>query len=191
MPDVFDTAKESKPTLDLYGKSEFAKGCLIARRLVERGVRMVQLSHSISGYDIAWDTGHGDIKGGHAHLARECDQGIAGLIQDLKLRGLLDETLVIWGGEFGRAPTSEGQKGRDHDHYGFTVWMAGGGVKGGQVIGSTNPKGEHPQDRPLDPNDLLATIYRFLGIDHEAMVEDNSGRPIPLIPGGTAIEELL
>ena len=82
VPDVFDTAKESKPTLDLYGKSEFAKGCLIARRLVKRGVRMVQLSHSISGYDIAWDTGHGDIKGGHAHLARECDQGIAGFRVD-------------------------------------------------------------------------------------------------------------
>ncbi|MCP4888076.1 MAG: DUF1501 domain-containing protein, partial [Planctomycetaceae bacterium] len=126
VPDAFNTESETKPTLEMYGKSEFAKGCLLARRLVERGVRMVQLSHSIDGYDIAWDTGHGDIKGGHARLAQACDQGIAALLQDLKQRGLLDETLVIWGGEFGRAPTSEGQKGRDHDHYGFTVWMAGG-----------------------------------------------------------------
>jgi len=180
VPDVFDTAQESKPTLDLYGKSEFAKGCLIARRLVERGVRMVQLSHSISGYDIAWDTGHGDIKGGHAHLARECDQGIAGLIQDLKLRGLLDETLVIWGGEFGRAPTSEGQKGRDHDHYGFTVWMAGGGVKPGFTYGATDEFGCSAVENPVHVHDLHATILHLMGLDHEKLTYRYSGRDFRL-----------
>ncbi|MCH8924391.1 MAG: DUF1501 domain-containing protein, partial [Planctomycetes bacterium] len=120
VPEAFDLSRETKITRDMYGVSEYAKGCLLARRLVERGVRMVQVSHSIDGYDIAWDTGHGDIVGGHAKLAKACDQGIAALIKDLKQRGMLDETLVIWGGEFGRAPTSEGKKGRDHDHYGFT-----------------------------------------------------------------------
>ena len=180
VPDVFDTAQESKPTLDLYGKSEFAKGCLIARRLVERGVRMVQLSHSISGYDIAWDTGHGDIKGGHAHLARECDQGIAGLIQDLKLRGLLDETLVIWGGEFGRAPTSEGQKGRDHDHYGFTVWMAGGGVKPGFTYGATDEFGCSAVENPVHVHDLHATILHLMGLNHEKLTYRYSGRDFRL-----------
>ena len=180
VPEVFDTSHETKPTQDLYGKSEFAKGCLIARRLVERGVRMVQLSHSISGYDIAWDTGHGDIKGGHAHLARECDQGIAGLIQDLKLRGLLDETLVIWGGEFGRAPTSEGQKGRDHDHYGFTVWMAGGGVKPGFTYGATDEFGCSAVKNRMHVHDLHATILHLMGLDHEKLTYRYSGRDFRL-----------
>ncbi len=111
VPDTFDLSRETKSTLDMYGTSEYAKGCLLARRLIERGVRAVQLSHSIDGYDIAWDTGHNDIAGGHKRLADACDQGIAALLTDLKQRGLLDETLVVWGGEFGRAPTSEGQKG--------------------------------------------------------------------------------
>ena len=141
VPDVFDISKESEATKKLYGESEFAKGCLIARRLVEQGVRVVQLNHSIDGYDIAWDTGHGDIKGGHARLAHACDQGIAALLKDLKGRGLLEDTLVVWGGEFGRAPTSEGAKGRDHDHYGYTVWMAGGGVKSGFSYGATDEFG--------------------------------------------------
>jgi hypothetical protein len=141
VPDAFDLSGETQETLDLYGDSEYAKGCLLARRLIERGVRVVQLSHSIDGYDIAWDTGHNEIKGGHAKLAKACDQGIAALIQDLKRRGLFDETLVIWGGEFGRAPTSEGKNGRDHDHYGFTTWLAGGGVKGGHTYGATDQFG--------------------------------------------------
>ena len=139
VPKAFDLQQETKKTLDMYGESEYAKGCLLARRLVERGVRMVQVSLSIDGYDIAWDTGHGDIAGGHAKLAKACDQGIAALLKDLKQRGMLDDTLVIWGGEFGRAPTSEGKKGRDHDHYGFTVWMAGGGVKPGALPESFVP----------------------------------------------------
>ncbi len=175
VPEAFDTASESQATLEMYGDSEYAKGCLLARRLVERGVRMVQISHSIDGYDIAWDTGHGDILH-HRELAHKCDQGIAALIRDLKQRGLLDETLVMWGGEFGRAPTSEGQTGRDHDHYGFTVWMAGGGVKPGFSYGATDEFGcSAVQDR-VHVHDLHATILHLMGLDHERLTYRYSGR---------------
>ena len=176
VPDVFDTSQESKTTLEMYGDSEYAKGCLLARRLVERGVRTVQLSHSIDGYDIAWDTGHGDIAGGHKRLADACDQGIAALIKDLKQRGLFDSTLVIWGGEFGRAPTSEGQKGRDHDHYGFTVWMAGGGVKPGFSYGATDEFGCTAVENRVHVHDLHATILHLMGLDHEKLTYRYSGR---------------
>ena len=180
VPDVFDTTQETQTTLDMYGNSEYAKGCLLARRLVERGVRMVQLSHSIDGYDIAWDTGHGDIAGGHKRLAQACDQGIAALIKDLKQRGLFDSTLVIWGGEFGRAPTSEGQKGRDHDHYGFTVWMAGGGVKSGLSYGSTDEFGCTAVENRVHVHDLHATILHLMGLDHERLTYRYSGRDFRL-----------
>ena len=180
VPDVFDTSQESKTTLEMYGDSEYAKGCLLARRLVERGVRTVQLSHSIDGYDIAWDTGHGDIVGGHKRLADACDQGIAALIKDLKQRGLFDSTLVIWGGEFGRAPTSEGQKGRDHDHYGFTVWMAGGGVKPGFSYGATDEFGCTAVENRVHVHDLHATILHLMGLDHEKLTYRYSGRDFRL-----------
>jgi len=179
VPDAFDTRHESKATLDLYGESEFAQGCLIARRLVERGVRMVQISHSVSGYDIAWDTGHGDIPH-HRELAHQCDQGIAGLIRDLKLRGLLEDTLILWGGEFGRAPTSEGTKGRDHDHYGFTVWMAGGGVKPGYTYGATDEFGCSAVTNRVHVHDLHATILHLMGLDHERLTYRYSGRDFRL-----------
>lgn len=180
VPDAFDLSQESKSTHDLYGGSEYSKGCLLARRLVERGVRMVQLNHSIDGYDIAWDTGHGDIVGGHKRLADACDQGIAALIRDLKQRGLLEETLVIWGGEFGRAPTSEGQKGRDHDHYGFTVWMAGGGVNPGFSYGSTCEFGLTAVENRVHVHDLHATILHLMGLDHEKLTYRYSGRDFRL-----------
>ena len=176
VPDVFDISKESEATKKLYGESEFAKGCLIARRLVEQGVRVVQLNHSIDGYDIAWDTGHGDIKGGHARLAHACDQGIAALLKDLKGRGLLEDTLVVWGGEFGRAPTSEGAKGRDHDHYGYTVWMAGGGVKSGFSYGATDEFGLTAVQDRMHVHDLHATILHLMGLDHEKLTYRYSGR---------------
>ena len=176
VPDVFDIDKESEATKKLYGESEFAKGCLIARRLVEQGVRVVQLNHSIDGYDIAWDTGHGDIKGGHARLAHACDQGIAALLKDLKGRGLLEDTLVVWGGEFGRAPTSEGAKGRDHDHYGYTVWMAGGGVKSGFSYGATDEFGLTAVHNRMHVHDLHATILHLMGLDHEKLTYRYSGR---------------
>jgi len=176
VPDVFDTTKETKATRDLYGDSEFAKGCLIARRLVERGVRVVQLSHSISGYDIAWDTGHGNIVDGHRELAVACDQGIAGLLKDLKSRGMLEDTLVVWGGEFGRAPTSEGAKGRDHDHYGYTVWMAGGGVKSGFSYGATDEFGCSAVENRVHVHDMHATILHLMGLDHKKLTYRYSGR---------------
>jgi hypothetical protein len=176
VPDAFDLADETQATLDMYGKEDYAKGCLLARRLIERGVRMVQLSHSIDGYDIAWDTGHGDIVGGHKRLADACDRGIAALLTDLKQRGLLEETLVIWGGEFGRAPTSEGQKGRDHDHYGFTVWMAGGGVKPGFSYGATDEFGLTAVENRVHVHDLHATILHLMGLDHKQLTYRYSGR---------------
>jgi hypothetical protein len=176
VPEAFDISGETKATLDMYGTSEYAKGCLLARRLIERGVRAVQLSLSIDGYDIAWDTGHDDIHGGHSRLALACDQGIAALIRDLKQRGLFDETLLVWGGEFGRAPTSEGQKGRDHDHYGYTVWLAGGGVKGGMAYGATDQFGCSAVENRVHVHDLHATILHLMGLDHEKLTYRYSGR---------------
>lgn len=192
VPEAFDVDRETPATLELYGKTEFAKGCLLARRLIERGVRCVQLSHSIDGYDIAWDTGHDDIVGGHKRLADACDQGIAALLIDLKQRGLLDETLVIWGGEFGRAPTSEGQKGRDHDHYGFTVWMAGGGVRGGMSYGATDEFGLSAIENRVHVHDLHATILHLMGIDHERLTYRHSGRDYRLTDvSGKVIHDII
>ncbi|MBB73950.1 MAG: sulfatase [Planctomycetaceae bacterium] len=192
VPDTFDLSRETRSTLDMYGTSEYAKGCLLARRLIERGVRAVQLSHSIDGYDIAWDTGHNDIAGGHKRLADACDQGIAALLTDLKQRGLLDETLVLWGGEFGRAPTSEGQKGRDHDHYGFTVWMAGGGVKPGFSYGATDVFGLTAVENRVHVHDLHATILHLMGLDHERLTYRYSGRDFRLTDvHGQVIQDVL
>jgi hypothetical protein len=191
-PEAFDLRKETAKTLEMYGDSEYAKGCLIARRLIERGVRCVQLSHSIDGYDIAWDTGHDDIAGGHKKLADACDRGIAALLCDLKQRGLFEETLVIWGGEFGRAPTSEGQKGRDHDHYGFTVWMAGGGVKGGVSYGATDEFGLSAVENRVHVHDLHATILHLMGLDHEKLTYRYSGRDYRLTDvSGTVVKDIL
>ena len=180
VPDVFNTSDEPQHIKEMYGNSEYGKGCLIARRLIERGVRVVQLSHSISGYDIAWDTGHNDIAGGHKALAVACDQGIAALIKDLKQRGLFEETLIVWGGEFGRAPTSEGAKGRDHDHYGFTVWLAGGGVKGGMSYGATDEFGLSAVENRTHVHDLHATILHLMGLDHERLTYRYSSRDFRL-----------
>ena len=192
VPEAFDLTGETKATLEMYGNEDYAKGCLLARRLIERGVRMVQLSHSIDGYDIAWDTGHSDIAGGHKRLADACDQGIAALLKDLKQRGLLDETLVIWGGEFGRAPTSEGQKGRDHDHYGFTVWMAGGGVKPGFSYGATDDFGLTAVENRVHVHDLHATILHLMGLDHTRLTYRYSGRDYRLTDvHGTVVKDII
>ena len=180
VPEAFDLSRESKTTREMYGDAEYARGCLLARRLIERGVRTVQLSHSLDGYDIAWDTGHGDIAGGHARLARACDQGIAALLTDLKQRGLWDETLVIWTGEFGRAPTSEGKKGRDHDHYGFTCWMAGGAVKPGLSYGATDEFGLTAIENRAHVHDLHATLLHTMGLDHTQLTYRYSGRDFRL-----------
>jgi len=172
---AFDVSRESKETLEMYGDGEFSNGCLIARRLVERGVRMVQLYY---GSGQPWDA-HGDIMD-HKRDAEKSDQGIGALITDLKERGLLDETLIVWGGEFGRTPGAQGAKGRDHHNTGFTVWLAGGGVKGGYIHGATDEVGEFAVEKRMSVHDLHATILHLMGIDHEELTYRYSGRDFRL-----------
>jgi uncharacterized protein (DUF1501 family) len=187
VPEAFDTSGESKQTLELYGDKRFGKGCLLARRLVERGVRMVQV---FGGNDIAWDT-HAKIAD-HRQRAEQVDQGMAALLIDLKQRGMLSDTLVIWGGEFGRAPTAEGTVGRDHNHYGFTVWMAGGGVKSGFTFGATDQFGCRAVRNRMHVHDLHATILHLMGLDHEQLTYRHSGRDFRLTDvHGTVAKEIL
>ncbi len=191
-PEAFDLSQETQTTLDLYGIQKepqrevrgersfggFREGCLLARRLSERGVRVVQVAF---GGDIPWDD-HEDIMN-HEYRARHCDQAIAGLLIDLKARGLLDETLVMWGGEFGRTPVNDisgGTPGRDHNHYGFTVWLAGGGVQGGMAYGATDEFGFQAIDKPMHVHDLHATILHAMGLDHEQLTYHYSGRDFRL-----------
>ena len=170
-PDAVDLSKETAETKALYGIDNdvtrpFGTQCLNARRLVERGVRFVQLYHGGGGD--GWDT-HGSNDSKHLRNGKQVDQPIAALITDLKARGLLDSTLVIWGGEFGRTPTSEGNDGRDHSPYGYTVWMAGGGIKGGTVYGSTDDFGFKAQENPVQVRDLHATILHLMGLQHDKL----------------------
>jgi hypothetical protein len=176
--EVVETAKETAATKKMYGldqpsTSEFGLRCLLARRMVERGVRFVQL---YCGDTNGWD-GHQDIEGNHGKLARQSDLPIAGLLTDLKSRGLLDSTLVIWGGEFGRTPMSEGSDGRDHNPHGFTMWMAGGGVKGGQILGKTDDIGLRAvgEDK-MHVHDVHATILKLLGFNHTQLTYRHNGR---------------
>ena len=162
--EAFDLANESRFTRQEYGDGEFASACLIARRLVERGVRVVQVYY---GDGQPWDD-HQDINK-HRDHARKSDRPIAALLKDLKARGLLEDTLVIWGGEFGRTPYSEGAKGRDHHSLGFSMWLAGGGVKGGFVHGATDELGMQAVDRRMHVHDLHATILHLMGLDHERL----------------------
>jgi hypothetical protein len=173
--ETFDLSKETKATREMYGTGQFADGCLMARRLVEKGVRMVQVFY---GDGQPWDD-HGDIAN-HAKLAKNVDQPIAALLKDLKSRGLLEDTLVLWGGEFGRTPTSEGAKGRDHNNHGFCVWLAGGGIKGGMTYGSTDEFGFAAVDQRMHVHDLHATILHLMGIDHEKLTYRYSGRDFRL-----------
>ena len=173
--DVFDLTKEAKVTRDMYGSGQFADSCLVARRLVERGVRMVQI---FTGDGQPWDD-HGDIKD-HAQKAKQVDQPIAALLKDLKQRGMLEDTLVLWGGEFGRTPTSEGAKGRDHNSHGFTVWLAGGGVKGGMTYGKSDEFGFAAAENKMHVHDLHATILHLMGLDHEKLTYRYSGRDFRL-----------
>ena len=179
--DAFDVSREPQHIRDLYGNGVHGRQTLIARRLLERGVRMVQLWH---GAGQPWDN-HADIESNHRKLAGEIDQPIAALLHDLKQRGMLDDTLVLWGGEFGRTPSVElaggkSKLGRDHNHYGFSVWMAGGGIKGGTVHGSTDEFGFAAQDNPTSIYDLHATILHLLGIDHEHLTYRYAGRDFRL-----------
>jgi uncharacterized protein (DUF1501 family) len=177
-PGAVDLSAETEATKKLYGLQEketaqFGTMCLLARRLVQRGVRFVQLYH---GAGSKWDA-HENIEKNHSELCRQMDKPVAGLLKDLKSQGLLDETLVIWGGEFGRTPMSEKGNGRDHNPTGFTMWMAGGGVKGGQTIGTTDELGLHAVEDRLHVHDLHATTLWLMGLDNMGLVYKYKGRP--------------
>jgi hypothetical protein len=193
VPEAVDLARETKATWDLYGlddrlSAKFGTSCLLARRLVERGVRFVQIFTGSGGAD-DWDAAHADNDRTHREMARRVDRPIAALLKDLKARGLLDETLVIWGGEFGRTPIADGRypdkpAGRDHNPYGFTTWLAGGGVKGGQVIGATDEFGFRAVRDRVHVNDLHATVLRLLGLDHRKLTFLFQGRDMRLTDVG-------
>ncbi|HYI95547.1 MAG TPA: DUF1501 domain-containing protein [Bryobacteraceae bacterium] len=174
--DVFDIRKESEAIRTEYGSTPFANGCLLARRLVERGVRYI---HIYYGAGQVWDD-HKDINKNLRERCPDMDQAAAALIRDLKRRGLLDETLVVWGGEFGRTPVSESGTGRDHNPYGFTMWMAGGGIKGGLAYGATDDFGFKAVENRVSIHDLHATILNQLGLDHTALTYRYAGRDFRL-----------
>jgi hypothetical protein len=178
-PELLDISGESKATRDLYGIDQqptdnFGRQCLLARRFAERGVRFVQVTHSYK-----WDQ-HGDLRNGHTNNAKEVDKPIAGLLKDLKSRGLLEDTLVLWGGEFGRTPTAQGGDGRDHNPHGYTMWLAGGGVKPGYVHGATDDYGWFAEVDKVHLHDLHATMLHLLGIDHERLTYRYGGRDFRL-----------
>ena len=194
--DAFDIEREPEHIRALYGDTAQAKQMLIARRLVERGVRFVQVWH---GTLQPWDS-HNNIETEHRKLANESCQGITALLTDLKARGLLDETLVIWGGEFGRTPTvelSQNEKvsptaGRDHNNHGFTMWLAGGGAKGGTIYGATDEFGFKAVENRVHVHDLQATVLHLIGLDHERLVYRHSGRDFRLTDvSGHVVKELL
>ncbi|MDB5385966.1 MAG: hypothetical protein JWM11_1612 [Planctomycetaceae bacterium] len=183
--EVFDVRNETQATQDEYGNNSFARSCLISRRLVERGVRYVHVE--LGGWDH-----HDNIDKSIASLSRQIDQPIAALLQDLKRRGLLAETLVVWGGEFGRTPVSESGNGRDHNHYGFTMWLAGGGTKGGLTYGATDEFGFRAVENRVSVHDLHATMLHLLGFDHERLTYRYSGRDFRLTDiHGQVVRELL
>jgi hypothetical protein len=191
-PEAVDLTGETEATKELYGINDketatFGKNCLLARRLVERGVRFVQLYH---GAGSKWDA-HTKIEQNHSQLCRASDKPIAGLLRDLKARGLLDSTLVVWGGEFGRTPMSEKGDGRDHNPTGFTMWLAGGGVKGGQVIGATDEVGLRAVEDRLHVHDFHATILHLLGLHNLKLIYKHKGRPeTPTVNEGEAYRKI-
>ncbi|MEC7408111.1 MAG: DUF1501 domain-containing protein [Planctomycetota bacterium] len=182
MPEIQSISGESQATQRLYGiddpvTEDFGRQCLMARRLIERGVRFVQVTHSDS--EVQWDQ-HSNLYHGHTKNSAEVDKPIAGFLMDLKQRGLLSDTLVLWGGEFGRTPTAQGNNGRDHNPHGFTMWMAGGGVKGGYAYGSTDDYGYYAAENKMHVHDLHATILHLLGINHERLTYHHAGRDFRL-----------
>ncbi len=197
VPELADLSAETEATRKLYGLDNgetrnFGEQCLRARRMVERGVRFVQIYSGgrKGGAGVGWD-GHNEIDRNHEQMARSVDRPIAGLLTDLKQRGMLDRTLVVWGGDFGRTPFTDGaegggsnRNGRDHNPYGFTIWMAGGGVRGGQVIGSTDAIGLRAQEDKVHMHDLHATILSLLGLDHEQLTYFFQGRDFRLTDVG-------
>ena len=192
-PAAVDLSQETAATQELYGlndkaTSAFGRNCLLARRLVERGVRFIQL---YSGSGSQWDA-HSKIEENHSRLCRSTDKPIAGLMADLKARGLLEQTLVIWGGEFGRTPMSEKGDGRDHNPYGFSIWMAGGGAAGGKVVGATDDFGLKAVENRAHVRDIHATILDLAGLDHTQLLYMHQGRPErPTVNEGRVIEDVL
>ena len=192
-PQAVDLANETAETQELYGlnapeTAAFGRNCLLARRLVERGVRFIQL---YSGSGSQWDA-HSKIEENHTKFCRQTDQPIAALLKDLKRRGLLESTLVIWGGEFGRTAMSEKGDGRDHNPYGFSMWLAGGGVKGGQIVGQTDDFGLHSIENRVHVHDLHATILDLMGLDHEQLLFLHQGRPErPTVNEGHVVQQVM
>jgi uncharacterized protein (DUF1501 family) len=189
---AFDLADEPAEVRDAYGRNQFGQGCLLARRLVERGVPFVEISlNNANGQGLGWDT-HTNNFDAVKSLSETLDPAWATLLSDLKTRGLLDSTLVVWMGEFGRTPKINAQKGRDHFPTAWTTALCGGGIRGGQVIGKTSDDGEIVTDRPVGTSDLLATVCSALGVDPMRQNMSNLGRPIRLVdPAAKKIEELL
>ena len=181
--DAFDISKEPQSIREMYGQTIFGRSCLLARRLAERGVRFIQVYYLSRDDNQPWDT-HQDNDNRHRRLCADADRGTAALLIDLKRRGLLDDTLVIWGGEFGRTPyaqpAKDGKPGRDHHHTGFSMFLAGGGVKGGTMYGATDELGMHAVDKPVHVHDLHATILHLLGVDHKKLTYRYSGRDFRL-----------
>jgi uncharacterized protein (DUF1501 family) len=192
-PAAVDFSDETTETLDLYGidqadTDEFGRRCLLARRLIERGVRFVQL---YSGDTNGWDA-HNNVLANHGEYCRKTDKPVAGLLRDLGRRGLLDDTLVIWGGEFGRMPMSEQGAGRDHNPWGYTVWLAGAKVRGGFAYGATDEFGLRAVENKVHVHDLHATILHLLGLDHEALTFLHNGRNERLTDvAGRVVTEIL
>jgi uncharacterized protein (DUF1501 family) len=187
---AFNLAAESQATREMYGGGVHGRQLLIARRLLEMGVRFVQVW---SGAGQPWDD-HTNIAAHHRELAAGLDQPLAALLADLKARGMLDDTLVLWGGEFGRTPTGQLPElsGRDHNQHGFTVWMAGGGVRGGYVHGATDEFGFHAVENPVHVHDLHATMLHLLGFDHERLTYHYAGRDFRLTDvSGSVVREVL
>ena len=197
IPDLTDLNQESQETRQLYGMETKSKGtatfgrqCLLARRMVERGVRFVELTCPRVGHD-RWDQ-HVNLKQGHADNALAIDQPIGALLTDLKHRGLFNETLVVWSGEFGRTPFAQGSNGRDHNPFGFSLWMAGGGIKGGTIHGQTDEFGYKAIEKKQQIHDLHATMLHLLGMDHTRMTFRFSGRDMRLTDvHGEIIQEVL
>jgi membrane-anchored protein YejM (alkaline phosphatase superfamily) len=195
-PEAVDLSRETEQTKRLYGldnpKTErFGRRCLLARRLVERGVRFVQVYSGGGHNDENWDA-HTNVNKNHELHCGETDQPIAALLTDLKSRGLLDSTLIVWAGEFGRTPTGQNGKGRDHSPRGFSSWLAGGGVKGGQIIGATDEFGYAAVENKVHVHDLHATILHLMGMDHTALTYFHGGRDMRLTDvSGKVVKEVL
>jgi len=195
-PEVLDISNEPQETLDLYGvgkepTDDYGRRCLLARRLVEKGTRFVCVVSGGGPGNLQWDA-HNDIEENHLRMAAQTDVPVAGLLKDLKRRGMLDDTLVVWGGEFGRSPEAQGGEGRDHHNLGFTMWMAGGGVKGGQVVGATDDIGLRAVEKPYHFRDIHTTMLHFLGLDQDALSYLHLGRNERLTQvHGSVIQEIV